>query len=246
MEINHINNLRKELNDIIDLNEGLKTNILNIFTSWYSCKSKHSYITSINDSVINLNKKININGVISNYFYGSDDILPEVQEDKIEDINKITLFIENCNNCEIIITEKFNHLILLNCNNIKLFINSGMISGIDIIHSEYINIKVQFNKIYTANFQNCRYCSISFGTGSLIQEYDDNYLLSGTEDNSFENTKIITYCCYDINFYLINNDKFKKFNTNTSLFSGIIYFTINKNLTVDYVDKYGSGNLISY
>ena len=60
MEINHINNLRTELNDIIDLNEGLKTNILNIFTSWYSCKSKHSYITNINDSVINLNKKIDL------------------------------------------------------------------------------------------------------------------------------------------------------------------------------------------
>jgi len=219
MELNLINELKGELDGILKLSDETKTNLLNVFTSWYSCKSKHSYITNINNSKINLNKQINIDGILSNY-------LSEETE-----LNKITLFIEDCNNLEINISEKFNHLILLNCNNININIESGIISGIDILHSEYININVQFNKIYTINYQNSRFCIINFID------------IFSSDNQEINNCKIITYCCYDIVFNITNNLIYKHFKTNMSLFSGMIYFIIKNNFDIDYIDRNGTGQL---
>ena len=122
---------------------------------------------------------------------------------------KKTIYIENCNFLDINLLNKFNHLILINCQNIILHINHTLISGMTILHSKNITIRVD-NRI---NF------SEIFDSDNCVFIY--NKLSS-------HNTYINTNLCYNINFIISDIFVYKKYIECMSLFSLSELFYINE------------------
>ncbi len=155
--------------------------IENVFNSWQTCKNNHTYIENIS------NRKIIL-----------DD----------ESLKK-TIYIENCNFLDINLINKFNHLILINCQNIILHIKHTLISGMTILHSKNITIKVD-NTINFSEVSNSDNCIFIY-----------NKLSS---DNTYINTNF----CYNINFIISDNFFFKKYMECMSFFSLSELFYINE------------------
>ena len=80
-----------------------------IYSQWNKCKNNHIYLENISNTQIFFP---------SHYIY---------------DINKKTLYIDNCNNLDLYVNNKINHIVLIHCNNINLYITNGLISGLDIL-----------------------------------------------------------------------------------------------------------------
>jgi len=150
-------NLKKELDDIINLEPNIKNTILNVYSSWNLCKNNHQMIENINNSVINFNSNYSINNNICDYDY---EIIN----------NKRTLYIDKCSDLYINIDTKFNHIVLINSKNINITINEGLITGIDILRSNNINLIIKFNKIPNINFGYSNDCKLILdkNTGSDI------------------------------------------------------------------------------
>jgi len=55
-------------------------------------------------------------------------------------VQKQSYFIEDASNVTIYVDKKFNHLILNRCNDINLILKDDLISGLDIFHSNDVNI----------------------------------------------------------------------------------------------------------
>ncbi len=153
----------------------------NVFNSWLTCKNNHTYIENIS------NRKIIL-----------DD----------ESLKK-TIYIENCNFLDINLINKFNHLVLINCQNIILHIKHTLISGMTILHSKNITIKVD-NTINFSEVSNSDNCIFIY-----------NKLSS---DNTYINTNF----CYNINFIISDKFFFKKYIECMSLFSLSELFYINE------------------
>ena len=201
-----MDNLKKELDDILNLDDNSKETILNVFNSWSSCRNNHQIIENINDSTIIFDNNYSINEILLKY---DNDI----------HINKRTLYIDKCNNLEILVNDKFNHIILINSSNINITILGGLISGIDLIHCDNIRLTVKFNKINNINYGYSRDCKLIIDKNTGLDIY--------------------VSASYSVNilFMLIYNNLLKKYLTNRSLFSKMNYYFIDNNMLITSNDN---------
>jgi len=195
--------LKKELNEI-NIDNNTKNTILNVFSSWKNCKDNHQYIDNLQDAKINFGYNYSIN-----YSINSNDVNYNKNYDKEIEINKRTLYIDNCKNLEVEITNKFNHIVLINSANINIVILDGLISGLDIIRCNNCKITIK-NKQFLVSFSN---------------SYDCNLIV----DNIYDFYVNTDFCC-NIILNLILNNKKKDIITNKSLFSKNNLFHIDNNL----------------
>ena len=136
-----------------------------IYESWLKCYNNINFITQ-NVKELHLPQSSSRNCVKQSYF--------------IEDASNVTIYVDN----------KFNHLILNRCNTINLIFNDDLISGLDIFHSNDVNITYGNN---TSNIVT----SINFGRSFHI------YLLSPQHINC-DTSIICTICINGINFIVHN------------------------------------------
>lgn len=102
----------------IDIDNDLKTILINYVASYNTCKNNIEYIE-------NLEKEKMI-----------------ICETPKKTIHKKSIFISRCKNCIFTLNNKINHITLEKCNNIILIVNDGLISGIDILHSHNVTCLV--------------------------------------------------------------------------------------------------------
>jgi hypothetical protein len=147
----------------------------NIFNSWKTCKNNQIIIENISNS---------------KYLF-----------DRNEESIKKTLIIDKCSYLNIDIVDKFNHILILNSNNIFINIKNSLVSGLTLINTKNNTIKIDNN-------------------------YVNYYEISNTEDCIFiydkissNNSYINTIFSYNLNFIISDKYFFKKFITNQSLFS---------------------------
>ena len=146
-----------------------------VFNSWKTCKDNQTIIEKISNSDIKF-------------------------ESDIGSIKK-TLIIDKCDNLSINILDKFNHVLILNSNNIVLNLRNGLVSGLTLINTKNNTIKIDNNYVNYAEISNTEDC---------IFVYDKI---------SSNNSYINTYFSYNLNFIINEQYYFKKFITNQSLFS---------------------------
>jgi hypothetical protein len=203
-----------ELEDFDYLDDDTKTILTNVFNSWLRCKNKHLFIENVNNSIIKIGRVLEING-------------KKYEKEHIP--KNATIFISNCNNSNIKITDKFNHLIILKCDNTNVYISHGLISGIDIIRSNNITCDVKFSKIYY-----------------LACCYSDTFTLH-IDENIANNMMLTTSNSYKVIFKLHTGLETKEYITNMSLFPELTYYSINKNVAnvmmIYYANRYGNGEL---
>lgn len=116
----------------------------NIFTSWKKCKDNHIYLDKINNKYIKYDKNLILEP--NKLFYS------------FIETKKKTLYIDSCNNLTINIKEKLNHIVIVNSSNINIVIFNGLISGIDILHSDNIKLKIKNKKLLSSEFSDCENC----------------------------------------------------------------------------------------
>ena len=143
-------------------------------------------------------------------------------------IMKHSYFIEDASNVTIYVDKKFNHLILNRCNTINLILNEDLISGLDIFHSNDVNITY-------ANESSTIVSSINFGRSFHI------YLLRPDSINC-DLSVICTICVNGLNFIVYNTN----YTMYENLFRGNpLYFFMkmdseNDRLTITTIDsEYG-------
>lgn len=146
----------------------------NIYNSWKICKNNQTIIENISNS---------------KYLFENDESI------------KKTLIIDKCSYLNIDIVDKFNHIFILNSNNIFLNIKNSLVSGLTLINTKNNTIKIDNNYVNYSEISNTENC---------IFVYDDT---------SSNNSYINTYFSYNLNFIIPDKDYFKKINTNKSLFS---------------------------
>ena len=110
-----------------DSDDYINNSVSNIYNSWSSCRNNHQIIENISSSKIIFNYESNSNYSINNNICDYDS--------EIHD-KKRTLYIDKCNELEITVNNKFNHIILINSSNINITIAGGLITGIDILRSK--------------------------------------------------------------------------------------------------------------
>ena len=121
---------------------------------------------------------------------------------------KKSYFIEDANTITIHVDDKINHLILNRCDTINLIINVDLISGLEIFHSNNINI------IY-AHTASSIVASINFGTSYHISILNSRTI----------NCMMCTICVNDM-YFIINDTTYK---VHENLFRGNpLYFFIEK------------------
>lgn len=190
-----MDNLKKELNDILNLDDSIKDTLMNIYNSWNICKNNHQYIENIENANLTFNSN---------------------QE---TDLYKKTLYIENCTNLNIEVYNKFNNIILVNSSYININILGGLITGLNIIHCNNVNLIIKLIKIPNINFEYAHDCNITL----------ENI------DIAHDNLRINTNYCVNIIINISYNNIYKSYVTNKSLFSKINYFIIDSNLELfDY------------
>ena len=183
----------------------------NIYDSWLECYNNINFLSQ--DITI---KEIHLPGNLVNAASGSDSIM------------KHSYFIEDATNVTIYVDKKFNHLILNRCNDINLIFNEDLISGLDIFHSNDVNITY-------ANGTSTIVSSINFGRSFNI------YLL-GPDAINCDLSVICTICVNGMNFIVHS--------TNYTMYENLfranpLYFFMkmnseNDNLTIITIDsEYG-------
>ena len=187
--------------------------IENIYNSWKKCKDNHTYIENIHNTQLVLNNTICMN--MTHYLYTNNI-----------DINKRTIYIDTCSYIDIIVYQKFNHLILINCSHINLYITSGLISGLDILHCNNINIFIQNNKIDYTEISDSEDCNYKYN--QQFNNIDNNIVLN---DNIYINTN----SCFNIGLTIDEQNIM----TNRSYFAKKKYFIINKD-NIKCFDNFGN------
>jgi hypothetical protein len=105
--------------------------------TWFlTLSADGTYIENIYNTNIILNNQINIFNNIYNF-------------EKDIETNKRTIYFDKCNNLNIYINEKFNHILLVNCTNTNIYLSFGLISGLDVINCKNINININKKIDYT-------------------------------------------------------------------------------------------------
>jgi len=152
----------------------------NIFNSWKNCKNNQTIIENVSNI---------------KYIFNSDN------GDNTEKCTKKTLLIDKCSNLDIKINEKYNHILILNSNNIILKLDSGLISGLTMINTKNITVQLKNNNINYSEISNSDNCIFVYDKLSSNDSY------------------INTFYSYNLNFIIQDEYIFKKFITNQSLFS---------------------------
>lgn len=207
----------RQLEDELDLKDftvPVKSMAINVFKSWKTCFNNQIIITDIK----NKNKRTNIK-IYNNILIDGIETFKDIS-------TRSTILFSNCDNLNIIVLNKINHIVIENSNNINLKSTAGIIGGIDALHSKNINLIITNRDIFY----------MSFGEVSTSNTYIDKSLAL--------NTLISTLDCNAINFVLTIDDILEnvKYLTNISLFSGFnIMMFINNNLTnimeLHYINK---------
>lgn len=206
--------LREELNNIECLDCYTKKTLENVFDSWIRCKGNHLFIENVENSVIKVGRILEINGIIHN----SNTLSKNT-----------TIFLNECHNSIIKITEKFNHIVILKCNNANIYISHGLVSGIDVLHSNNITCNVKFSNIYY-----------------LACNYSDTFVLQ-IDENIANDMLLTTSNSYKVIFKLHNGNTLKEFITNMTYFPELTYYFIKRNkaniIYIDYINRNGNGTL---
>jgi hypothetical protein len=193
--------LENEL-DFSELDDYNRERVINVFKSWKMCCRNQVVISNVKDqtkkkTLVRIDDCIYIDGIKTHENISS----------------KSTIFFSNCADLNILILNKINHIIIEKSDNINLKSTSGIIGGIDTLHSNNINIIVINKDVFY----------ISFGEVSSSCTYIDRSLAL--------NTLISTLECYSINFVFTINELIEKvkYITNLSLFSGFSMMMFIKN-----------------
>lgn len=168
-----------------DLDTNKKNTLLNIFENWKNSELRHIIIENNNNKNIYTSSFVNLN-------------------------SKTTLYITNCNNIEINIEHKINHIIIEKCNNVSVNIFGGIISGIDIFRSKQISVNIDKKQIFSIVYYICKYCTLK-----LHESISDIIIATENSDS--------------IIFELVTQLHTKKYITNKSIFSPLTYFTFLTN-----------------
>lgn len=175
----------------------------NIYDSWLECYNNINFISQCIS-----HKEIHLPGA-----------------DQDHHMQKQSYFIEDASNVTIYIDKKFNHLILNRCNDINLIVNDDLISGMDIFHSNDINITY-------GNEATTIVSSINFGRSFHI------YIETPAAINC-DLSIICTICVNGMNFIVHNTN----YNVYENLFrANPIYFFMkmdseNDKLTITTIDS---------
>ena len=111
--------------------------IFNVFKSWKACLDNQIIISNQKaPSFIKIDDNIMINGV----------------EMHTDISNKSTILFSSCENLNIYVGKKINHIIIERSNNINLKFVSGLIGGIDVLHSNNINFDIINQDIFYISF----------------------------------------------------------------------------------------------
>lgn len=194
--------------DFVDLSNYEKEKIINVYKSWRTCFNSQIIITDIQ----NKNKRSYIKISSSVYIDGIKTF------DNIS--RRSTLFFSNCENLNIILLGKVNHVIIENSRNITLKSTCGIIGGIDVLHSNNLNFIVVGQDIFY----------MSFGEVNTSNTYIDKSLAL--------NTLISTLHCSSIDFVHMIDEilENKKYITNSSILGGLymmMFFKNNLNGTLE-------------
>jgi len=173
-----------------------------IFNSWSKCYNNHIFIENENNKIIMINNK--------------------------DDIHK-TYYIENSSNITCIINTKINHLIINKCDNIIIFINSILISGLDIFHSNTISINNNNNN--NNNNNSISNFSINFG---------HTYILNINQFNVDLNLKLCINIIYNLTINKLTvHYIYDTYITCLNLFTiQTLYLYINNNDTIKCLDTF--------
>lgn len=198
--------MEEQLNSI-EIPDQEKEMIINVYRSWKSCYDNNIIIQNINynhSANIKISKSIYINGI----------------ETYTNITSKSRIFFSNCSNISILVLNKINNIIIENCKNINLKTTSGIIGGIDVLHSSNINFVVSKKDVY----------HISFG-----DVYKSNTFI---EKSLALNTLINTIRCNTINFILMFNEILEKikYYTNNSLFEEYYLMIFHKPMDSNMVE----------
>jgi len=194
--------LEEEL-EFVDLDKKDKEAVINVYRSWKTCFDYQIIISNIR----NPNKRTRV------------DIKDSVYIDGVETYKNIskrsTIFFSECENLNISLISKVNHVIIERSNNINLKTFGGIIGGIDVLHSRNINFIVTKEDIFY----------ISFGDVYMSNTYIDKSLAL--------NTLISTLQCNSLNFVHMIDSILEnvKYVTNTSIFGGLYMMMFIKNDT---------------
>ena len=141
--VNNIN-IGSKVQDVQDDEFNKKNEILtNIYNSWKSCAKNYIIISHINNSDIEIDNIISINGI-----------------QKYTNISKkTTILFSDCKELKIILSCKINHIIIENSESISMKISGGIIGGIDIIHSREINFMVIDKDIFYLSYGDSKVCN---------------------------------------------------------------------------------------
>jgi len=145
-----IDDLNNELEQL-SIEETEKQNLTNIYDSWISCKQKQINIKNFSEGKIKISTHIEMrdsSGLVQKKAFKSNSI----------SINQYSIRIENCENIHVNISNKFNNLFIMNCENIIISLDGGLISGMDILHSKNINCIIKKDKVYYISCANTNSC----------------------------------------------------------------------------------------
>lgn len=154
----------KQLNDELDnysfdvshLNHNQREDVENLYKILYSVQNNKIILEKIKNSKIFISDSLFISGIKVN----------KLNIDKCR-----TIYIDACNNLEIIVKNKINHLTIYNCFDVTIIVYSNIISGIDIINSKNISFKFincSFNFADYSSSINCDLCVISRNIDSNV------------------------------------------------------------------------------
>lgn len=200
----------------LEFDNSKKETIINVYKSWKTCHNNQVMVSHIKHGNITVNDSIYIDTV-----EGTTETFKDIS-------NKSTLFFSNCENVNILLCNKINHVIIENSKHINIECISGIIGGIDILHSNNISIIVINQDIYY----------MGFGHADTCDTYIDKSLTL--------NTLISTIHCNYINFVHLVNEMLEniKYVTNTSVFGGLYIMFFEKN-ELHYIYKDGNNRHVT-
>lgn len=210
--------LENEL-DLVDIPDFDKKKVINVFKSWKTCYNNQIIIDDISNmnrkSIIKIDDKVVIDGV---------EIYKNISK-------KSTIFFSNCENLNILLLNKINHVVIENCKNVNFKSTSGIIGGIDVLHSQNMNFIIINQDVFY----------MSFGGVSTSNIYIDKSLAL--------NTLLSTLHCNRINFVNMVDEILEnvKYITNSSLLSGFYMMMFVENdvtgvYELHYIYKDNEGN----
>lgn len=197
----------QRLNDemeLFDFDKSSREMITNVYSSWKKCLDNQIIISDLKNVVIRIDDRLHIDGV-------------ETHRDISQ---KSTLLFSACENVNILVLNKVNHVIVERSHDVNLKSVAGIIGGIDVLHSTNVNLLVTKRDIFY----------MGFGTATRCNAYIEEPLTL--------NTLISTLECSNINFIsMIDNlSVLGKYVTNRTLFNGFNLYMFIANATTGILE----------